>query len=82
LCVFFFFSSFFFTPPARGAPDANRDCDDAWPGKGRRNRGIEVIAGDVQGLEGADRLSLAIEARNWFVVAMVLGYGTSPASCG
>lgn len=77
MCVFFFFSSFFFRPPARWDPDANRDWDDAWPADGRRNRGIDV-AEDVEGLEDVDRLSLAIEARNWFVVAMMLVYATLP----
>jgi hypothetical protein len=63
LCVFFFFSSFFFRPPDRCDPEANRVWLDAGPANGRRNRGIDV-AEDVEGLEEAERLTRAIEARN------------------
>lgn len=64
----FLFFSFFLAPDGR--PDAFRLCCATIDGA--RNLGNVVC---IVGLEAVARLSLAIEARHWFIEAMVDGFG-------
>lgn len=67
LCCLFLFS-LFFAPVGR--PDALRACCATIDGA--RNLGNVLF---IVGLEVAARLSLAIEARHWFMEAMAEGVG-------
>lgn len=67
LCCLLFFS--FFLAPL-GRPDAYRVCCATATIEGARYRGIAVC---TIGLDVVARLSLAIEARHWFIEAMLRG---------